>query len=93
MSVVEEYIGYSRSGYRFLLDEYPNAEIAYSVYKLDSGYAGNCAQIIRTGTAEDQSFGFDSNNLLDIAAINAFFTPNTVYRNKPFSTRAEMEKM
>jgi hypothetical protein len=73
MSKKNTYYG-SRKSYRFLLDEYPNAEIAYSVYKLDSAYAGNCAQIVQTGTANLDNFGFGSDNFLDTAAIDSFFT-------------------
>jgi hypothetical protein len=73
MSKKNTYYG-SRKSYRFLLDEFPNAEIAYSMWKLDSGYAGNCAQISQTGTANLDNFGFGSDNFIDTAAIDAFFT-------------------
>jgi hypothetical protein len=55
----------SLQSYRFLLDEVPNASRGNSVFKLKSSYAGNC---LRVNTAL-QNIGFDSNNLLNTAAI------------------------
>lgn len=66
MSKRNNIIGYSSQSYRFLLDEVPNAKIAYSVYRLDSSYAGNCA-LKSDGVT---NIGF-VDNLIDVASIVA----------------------
>jgi hypothetical protein len=69
--------------YRFLLDEYPNAQAAYSMWKL-SPSATFSSRIIRTGFPNNDLFGFAPNNLIDLAAIDAFFDPSAILFQQQF---------
>jgi len=56
-----------------LLDDYPSAEIAYSVRKLRTGYTGSSIRVRRSVSPFDETnIGFDSNGDLDTAAIVSF---------------------
>jgi len=55
----------------YLLDLYPNAEVAYSVRKLRSGYTGNCLRVRRSSDNTFQDIGF-VNNVLDTASLLTF---------------------
>ena len=54
-----------------LLNLYPGASAAYSLRKLDTGYAGSAIQVRRETDNVTQNIGF-VNNLLDAAALTAF---------------------
>jgi hypothetical protein len=57
----------------YLLDEYPdNAIMAYSFRKLRSDYTGFCCRIERSSDNTQQDFGFASNKIVDINAIDAW---------------------
>jgi hypothetical protein len=80
-----------------LLDEYPNAKLAYSMRKLRNSYAGSCIRVRRSSDNAEQDIGF-SNNELDQAALLSFVGANdgfvTVWynqkttSNKAFNTTA-----
>ena len=76
----------------FLLDEYPNAKVAYSMRKIRSDYAGACLRVRRSSDNTEQDIGF-SGNELDTAALLSFVGANdgfvTVwYNQKSASDRA-----
>ena len=54
-----------------LLNLYPGASAAYSLRKLDTGYAGSAIQVRRETDNVTQNIGF-VNNQLDAAALTAF---------------------
>lgn len=56
----------------FLLDTYTNAEAAYSVRRLYSGYTGAAMRVRRDSDNTEQDIGFDPNGDLDTAAIASF---------------------
>lgn len=53
-----------------LLDEYANAQAAYSLRKINSSYTGNAIKV-RNDSGTTLDIGFDSNGDLDTAAITA----------------------
>lgn len=55
-----------------LLDIYTNAAAAFSVRKLRTAYTGSCLRVVRQNDGSEQDIGFDSNGLLDVAAIATF---------------------
>lgn len=55
-----------------LLDDFPNAEAAYSVRKLSNDYSGDCMQIYRDSDAATLDVGFDGDGYLDESAILTF---------------------
>lgn len=57
--------------FSYILDDFPNAEAAYSVRKLRSNYTGNAMQIRRLSDGATTEIGF-ANNELDISAINTW---------------------
>ena len=59
-----------------LLNDYPNATIAFSFFKLKTTYIGNCVKIRRSSDNIEQDFGF-LNNYLDTAAVRSFLTTNS----------------
>jgi hypothetical protein len=54
-----------------LLDDYPNADAAYSLRKLRSAYTGNCIEVRRSSDNTTQNIGF-VNNVLDTASLLSF---------------------
>ena len=57
----------------YILDDYPNAAVAYSVRRLSSTYSGSALRVRRTvAPFDEQDIGFQSNGDLDTAAIIAF---------------------
>jgi len=68
-----------------LLDEYPNAKVAYSMRKIRSDYAGACLRVRRSSDNTEQDIGF-SGNELDTAALLSFVGANdgfvTVWYNQ-----------
>ena len=55
----------------YILDAFPNAQAAYSLRKLRSGYTGSCIQVRRNSDNTTQNIGF-VNNLVDTASILSF---------------------
>jgi hypothetical protein len=55
-----------------LLNNYPNAAIAYSLRKLDLNYTGKAIRIRRSNNNDELDIGFDLSGNLDTAAISAF---------------------
>jgi hypothetical protein len=54
-----------------LLDTYTNANVAYSLRKLRTAYAGNCIRVRRSSDNTSQDIGF-VNNVLDTASLLTF---------------------
>ncbi len=73
----------------FLLDEYPNAKVAYSMRKIKSDYAGACLRVRRSSDNTEQDIGF-SGNELDTAALLSFVGANdgfvTVWYNQKIAS-------
>lgn len=59
-------------GYTPPLDTYTGATAAYSVRKLSSTYSGPCIEAYRVSDGATQDIGFDSDGLIDTAAISTF---------------------
>jgi hypothetical protein len=55
-----------------LLDTYSGASVAYSLRRLSTSYTGNLIRVRRSSDNTEQNFGYDSNNVLDTAAILTF---------------------
>ena len=56
-----------------LLDQYPNAEIAYSLRKLDKDYSGSAIRVRKDTTGQpEQDIGFTASGDLDTAALKSF---------------------
>lgn len=53
------------------LNQYPNATVAYSVFKLNSAYDGNCIRVRRSSGNTERDIGF-VNNYLDIVSLLSF---------------------
>lgn len=58
--------------FRFLLDEVPTANAAYSLRKLSSTYTGDAITVRRSSDSTELDFGFDATGNLDTAAILSF---------------------
>jgi hypothetical protein len=58
-----------------LLDDYPNAELAYSFRRLRSAYTGSCIRVRRSSDDVEQDIGF-VNNELDTSALTSFIGAN-----------------
>ncbi len=54
-----------------LLEQYPGADVAYSLRLLDSTYTGNCIKVRRDSDDTEQDIGF-SGGVLDTASITTF---------------------
>ena len=52
-----------------LLNDYPGAEVAYSLRKLDNSYSGSCIRVRRSSDNAEADIGFDSAGDLDTAAV------------------------
>lgn len=65
----------------YLLTDYPNAEVAYSVRKLRAAYLGECLRVRRSSDNTEQDIGF-VNNELDTAALKIFVGANSAYVTK-----------
>jgi hypothetical protein len=63
------------SFYSYVLDDYPNAEAAYSLRKLRSAYTGDAIRVRRNNDNAEQDIGF-VNNELDTASLLAFVGAN-----------------
>ena len=55
-----------------LLDTYSGAASAYSLRRLRTAYTGNLIRVRRSSDNTEQDFGYDSNNVLDTAALLTF---------------------
>lgn len=60
------------------LNQYPNAAVAYSVFKLNAAYYGKCIRVRRSSDNTELDIGFVS-NYLDIAALSAFVGAGSGY--------------
>jgi len=54
-----------------------NASAAYSVRLLRTAYTGDCCKVYRISDGVEQDIGFDSNGLLDTAALTSFIGGGT----------------
>lgn len=66
---------------RFALDLFPGAvTAAYGVRRLRRSYSGPCLRLRRTNDNAEMDFGFNSDNLLDVAAIAAWQSNDALLR-------------
>jgi hypothetical protein len=65
----------------YLLTDYPNAEIGYSVRKLKATYLGSCLRVRRSSDNTEQDIGFVSDEL-DTASMKIFVGANSAYVTK-----------
>jgi len=63
----------------YILDQYPNAAVAYSLRKLDCDYTGYAIRVRRSSDNSEQDIGFTSNGDLDTAALKTFVSTNSGY--------------
>jgi hypothetical protein len=66
-----------------LLDQYPNAAVAYSLRKLRGAYSGSAIRV-RRGDLTQQEFGFNSSGVLDTGSIINFFGNNLLFQSENF---------
>lgn len=66
------------TGFDFLLDNYSDAEVAYSLRKLSSSYSGSCIRVRRDSDNTEQDIGFD-NNVLDTTSLSNFVGSGSGY--------------
>ena len=66
-----------------LLDQYPNAAVAYSLRKLRESYTGSSIRV-RRGDLTEQDFGFNSIGNSDTDAILNFFGNNLLLQSENF---------
>jgi hypothetical protein len=71
------------SGYTPPLDSITSA-VSYSVRKLSSTYTGDCMLVRRVSDGATQDIGFDSDGLIDVAALTSF--RQTTHTYLPFMT-------
>jgi hypothetical protein len=64
------------AGGGLLLDIYTDGLMAVSVRKLRSAYTGDCMRVRESGTDTEVDIGFDTNGLVDTAAIASHCTSN-----------------
>jgi hypothetical protein len=55
-----------------LLDLYPGAAAAFSVYRLSSTYSGSLIRVRRSSDNTEQDIGYDINNVLNTTALLSF---------------------
>jgi hypothetical protein len=60
-----------------LLDDYPNALVAYSLRKLDNNYTGSAIRVRRSNDNTEQDIGFTSSGDLDTASLKTFVGANS----------------
>jgi hypothetical protein len=60
-----------------LLDDYPNASLAYSLRKLDKDYSGSAIRVRRSNDNAEQNIGFTSSGDLDTGALKTFVGANS----------------
>lgn len=63
----------------YILDQYPNAAVAYSLRKLDCDYTGYAIRVRRSSDNSEQDIGFTSNGDLDTASLKTFVSTNSGY--------------
>lgn len=68
-----------------LLNIYPDAEVAYSLDKLDKDYEGSAVRVRRESDNEEQDIGFVS-NLFDFASLETFVTEEYDLYTSDFSS-------
>lgn len=62
--------------FKLLLDDFPNAAVAYSLRRLRAGYTGACIRVRRSSDNAEQDIGFNSNFDLDTTALLTFVGAN-----------------
>jgi hypothetical protein len=65
----------SMINYIYLLNQYPGADITFSMFKLRSAYTGSCLRVRRSSDNTEQDIGF-VNNYLDTASLLTFVGAN-----------------
>lgn len=55
-----------------LLDDYPNADVAYSLRKLRAAYTGSAIRVRRASDSTEQDIGFDGSGDLDTSSLATF---------------------
>jgi hypothetical protein len=61
-----------------LLDDYPNAAVAFGLFKLRTAYAGSAIRIRRSNDNAEQDIGFSGTDL-DTSAISSFVGSNSAF--------------
>jgi hypothetical protein len=61
-----------------LLDQYPNAAVAFSLRALNSAYTGNCIEVRRSNDNATQNIGF-AGGIIDTAALKTFCGANNCF--------------
>jgi hypothetical protein len=62
-----------------LLDDYPNAAVAFSLRKLDKDYTGSAIRVRRSNDNSEQDIGFTSSGNLDTASLKTFIGANNAF--------------
>jgi len=62
----------SKAADSLLLDQYPDAYVAYSLRKLRSDYTGPAIRVRRTSDGSEQDIGFDESGWVDTGALTSF---------------------
>jgi prepilin-type N-terminal cleavage/methylation domain-containing protein len=68
------YTGVSNSGY--ILREFPQASVAYSLRRLSNEYTGDAIRVRRSSDNTEQDIGFTEYGLLDTTALGTFVGAN-----------------
>jgi hypothetical protein len=71
------YRPYAVAAANLLLDDYPNASLAFSLRKLDKDYSGSAIRVRRSNDNAEQDIGFTANGDLDTAALKTFVGANS----------------
>ena len=62
-----------------ILDDYPTAQVAYSLRKLDSSYGGNAIKVRRSSDNAEQDIGFTATGDLDTGSLLTFVGANSAF--------------
>jgi hypothetical protein len=65
-------IGSESFGYLYLLNDYPNAAVAYSLRLLRSAYTGSAIRVRRASDNTEQNIGFTTLGGLDTSSLTSF---------------------
>jgi hypothetical protein len=66
------YKPFAQPAANLLLDDYPNAGVAYSLRKIDKDYTGSAIRVRRSNDNAEQDIGFTSAGDLDTASLKTF---------------------
>jgi len=61
-----------RNKFTGLLDDYPSADVAYSLRKLRAAYTGSAIRVRRASDSTEQDIGFDGSGDLDTSSLATF---------------------